>query len=111
MPDDSWDDPEDEFDDAGTSEDFEPWSPATDYDDHLPATDNEPTAPLTLTVTVTNGTPVDALFTAGDTEVVTGVLQKDFPTVQSVALVLTIAVIFINLVVDLACTALDPRTR
>lgn len=40
-----------------------------------------------------------------------GVLQKDFPVVQSVALVLTVAVILINLVVDLACLALDPRTR
>ena len=42
---------------------------------------------------------------------VTGVLQKDYPTVQSVALVLTVVVILINLVVDLACVALDPRTR
>jgi peptide/nickel transport system permease protein len=40
-----------------------------------------------------------------------GVLQKDYPTVQSVALVLTIAVILINLVVDMACLVLDPRTR
>jgi ABC-type dipeptide/oligopeptide/nickel transport system permease component len=31
--------------------------------------------------------------------------------VQSVALVLTIAVILINLVVDMACLVLDPRTR
>lgn len=42
---------------------------------------------------------------------VTGVLQKDYPTVQSVALVLTVAVIFINLVVDFACAVLDPRAR
>jgi peptide/nickel transport system permease protein len=42
---------------------------------------------------------------------VSGVLQKDYPTVQSVALVLTVAVIVINLVVDLACGALDPRSR
>lgn len=42
---------------------------------------------------------------------VTGVLQKDYPTVQSVALVLTVAVIVINLMVDLACAALDPRGR
>ena len=40
-----------------------------------------------------------------------GVLQKDYPTVQSVALVLTIAVILINLIVDMACLILDPRTR
>ena len=71
MPDDSWDDPEDEFDDAGTSEDFEPWSPATDYDDHLPATDNEPTAPLTLTVTVTN-----AAGTVSATATTSGWLQR-----------------------------------
>lgn len=42
---------------------------------------------------------------------VTGVLQKDFPTVQGVALVLTVAVIVINLTVDLTCAAIDPRTR
>jgi len=42
---------------------------------------------------------------------VTGVLQKDYPTVQSVALVLTIAVIILNLLVDIACGFLDPRTR
>jgi len=40
-----------------------------------------------------------------------GVLQKDYPTVQSVALVLTIAVILINLIVDMACLVIDPRTR
>jgi peptide/nickel transport system permease protein len=42
---------------------------------------------------------------------ITGVLQKDYPTVQGVALVLTVAVVTINLSVDLLCTALDPRTR
>jgi peptide/nickel transport system permease protein len=42
---------------------------------------------------------------------VTGVLQKDYPVVQGVALVLTVAVILINLVVDLACGLLDPRGR
>lgn len=42
---------------------------------------------------------------------VTGVLQKDYPTVQSVALVLTVAVVLINLLVDMACAVIDPRTR
>ncbi len=42
---------------------------------------------------------------------VQGVLQKDYPTVQSVALVLTVAVVLINLTVDMACAAIDPRTR
>ncbi len=42
---------------------------------------------------------------------VQGVLQKDYPSVQSVALVLTVAVISINLAVDLTCAVLDPRTR
>jgi peptide/nickel transport system permease protein len=42
---------------------------------------------------------------------VTGVLEKDYPAVQSVALVLTVAVISINLVVDLVCAVLDPRIR
>jgi len=31
--------------------------------------------------------------------------------VQSVALVLTVAVIIINMLVDIACGALDPRSR
>jgi len=42
---------------------------------------------------------------------VIAVQQKDYPTVQGVALVLTGAVIGINLVVDIACGLLDPRTR
>ena len=42
---------------------------------------------------------------------VNGTLQKDFPTVQAVALALTIPVVLINLVVDLVCATLDPRTR
>jgi peptide/nickel transport system permease protein len=42
---------------------------------------------------------------------VTGVLQKDFPAVQGVALVLTFAVIAINLLVDIGCASLDPRIR
>jgi peptide/nickel transport system permease protein len=42
---------------------------------------------------------------------VTGVLQKDYPAVQSVALVLTVSVIAINLGVDLLCAMLDPRAR
>jgi len=42
---------------------------------------------------------------------VSGVLQKDYPTVQSVALVLTATVVAINLAVDLLCAAIDPRTR
>jgi peptide/nickel transport system permease protein len=40
-----------------------------------------------------------------------GVLQKDFPVVQGATVVLMAAVIMINLVVDLICAALDPRTR
>lgn len=42
---------------------------------------------------------------------VTAVLQKDYPVVQGVALVLTGAVIGINLLVDIGCGMLDPRTR
>ena len=42
---------------------------------------------------------------------VNGTLQKDFPTVQAVALALTIPVVLINLVVDVICATLDPRTR
>ena len=42
---------------------------------------------------------------------VTAVLQKDYPTVQSVALVLTVVFVMISLVVDIGCAMLDPRTR
>ena len=42
---------------------------------------------------------------------VIAVQQKDYPAVQGVALVLTATVIAINLVVDLLCGLLDPRTR
>jgi len=42
---------------------------------------------------------------------VIAVQQKDYPVVQGVALVLTCAVIGINLAVDLICGFLDPRTR
>lgn len=42
---------------------------------------------------------------------VTAVLQKDYPTVQSVALVLTVVFVMISLVVDIGCALLDPRTR
>jgi len=39
------------------------------------------------------------------------VLQKDFPVVQGATAVLMAVVIIINLAVDIACAALDPRTR
>ncbi|MEE9325045.1 MAG: ABC transporter permease subunit [Dehalococcoidia bacterium] len=39
------------------------------------------------------------------------VLQRDFPTLQGVALVLGIFVVFVNLVVDLFYGYLDPRVR
>jgi peptide/nickel transport system permease protein len=42
---------------------------------------------------------------------VTSVLQKDYPSVQGVALVLTVAVIGVNLAVDLICAMIDPRAR
>ena len=42
---------------------------------------------------------------------VIAVQQKDYPTVQGVAVVLTASVIGINLAVDIACGLLDPRTR
>jgi len=43
--------------------------------------------------------------------VVDGVLQKDMPVVQGVVAVFTLIIILVNLVVDLAYTALDPRVR
>jgi ABC-type dipeptide/oligopeptide/nickel transport system permease component len=40
-----------------------------------------------------------------------GVLQKDFPVVQGATVLMMGIVIFINLVVDVSCALLDPRTR
>ena len=45
------------------------------------------------------------------TMLVTAVLQKDYTTVQSVALVLIVVFVFISLIVDIGCAILDPRTR
>ena len=45
------------------------------------------------------------------TMLVTAVLQKDYTTVQSVALVLIVVFVLISLVVDIGCALLDPRTR
>ena len=45
------------------------------------------------------------------TMLITAVLQKDFTTVQSVALVLIVVFVLISLVVDIGCALLDPRTR
>jgi len=39
------------------------------------------------------------------------VLQKDFPLVQGTTVFLMAAVILINLIVDITCAVLDPRTR
>lgn len=39
------------------------------------------------------------------------VLQKDFPLIQGTTVFLMAVVIAINLIVDIACAALDPRTR
>jgi peptide/nickel transport system permease protein len=40
-----------------------------------------------------------------------GVLQKDFPVVQGATILMMGVVILINLLVDIACALLDPRTR
>jgi len=45
------------------------------------------------------------------TMLVTAVLQKDYTTVQSVALVLIVVFVMISLIVDIGCALLDPRTR
>jgi peptide/nickel transport system permease protein len=42
---------------------------------------------------------------------VEAVLQKDFPVIQGTTVFLLAVVVFINLVVDISCAALDPRTR
>ena len=41
--------------------------------------------------------------------IVVSTINKDFPVIQGVVLVLVMVVIVTNLVVDLLCTAVDPR--
>ncbi|MFQ5875092.1 MAG: ABC transporter permease [Dehalococcoidia bacterium] len=43
--------------------------------------------------------------------ILNGMLQRDFPVVQSVVLIFAVAVILVNLVVDLSYGWLDPRVR
>ena len=45
------------------------------------------------------------------TMLITGALQKDYVTVQGVALALTVPVVFLNLIADIICSFLDPRSR
>jgi peptide/nickel transport system permease protein len=45
------------------------------------------------------------------TMLITGALQNDYPTVQGVALALTVPVVLLNLVADIICGFLDPRSR
>jgi len=40
-----------------------------------------------------------------------GILQRDFPVVQGVALVFGVLVVLVNLLTDVAYAALDPRVR
>jgi len=40
-----------------------------------------------------------------------GILQRDYPVVQAVVLVVAVAFVFINLVLDLAYSVVDPRIR
>ncbi len=39
------------------------------------------------------------------------VLARDYPTVQAVVLLFSLAYVLINLIVDLTYTVLDPRIR
>ena len=39
------------------------------------------------------------------------ILQRDYPSVQGVVLVLATVVVFVNLLIDLAYGVLDPRIR
>jgi peptide/nickel transport system permease protein len=43
--------------------------------------------------------------------IITGIFQRDFPVVQAGALVIAVAVVFINLSVDVLYAYLDPRIR
>jgi peptide/nickel transport system permease protein len=45
------------------------------------------------------------------TLLVDAISARDIPVVQSVTLVLAIAIIAVNALVDMACLALDPRIR
>jgi peptide/nickel transport system permease protein len=42
---------------------------------------------------------------------VSAILQRDYPSVQGVVLVLAIIIVFVNLVVDVLYGVLDPRVR
>jgi ABC-type dipeptide/oligopeptide/nickel transport system permease component len=42
---------------------------------------------------------------------VNAVQQRDYPVIQATTVILAVAVVFVNLVVDLLYTVLDPRVR
>jgi peptide/nickel transport system permease protein len=42
---------------------------------------------------------------------VTSILARDYPVIQALTLVFGVAVIVVNLIVDLSYAALDPRVR
>jgi peptide/nickel transport system permease protein len=68
---------------------------------------------LTMTFLVGGTVVFESLFTLPGlgTHLIRAVQQKDFAVVQGVTLVFAIAVITINLLVDVAYTVLDPRIR
>ncbi len=43
--------------------------------------------------------------------IIDGILNKDFPMVQGVVLVVAVSYVVVNLMVDLAYAVLDPRIR
>jgi ABC-type dipeptide/oligopeptide/nickel transport system permease component len=43
--------------------------------------------------------------------IIDGILNKDFPMVQGVVLVVAVSYVLVNLVVDLVYAVLDPRIR
>jgi peptide/nickel transport system permease protein len=42
---------------------------------------------------------------------VTSIIARDYPVIVALTLVFGVAVVFVNLLVDLSCAVLDPRIR
>jgi peptide/nickel transport system permease protein len=68
---------------------------------------------LTMAALVGGTVIFETLFTLDGVGrlLIRAVLERDFPLVQGITLLFAIAVVFINLVVDISYTLLDPRAR
>jgi peptide/nickel transport system permease protein len=68
---------------------------------------------LTMAALVGGTVIFETLFTLDGVGrlLIRAVLERDFPLVQGITLLFAIAVVFINLAVDISYTLLDPRAR